>query len=161
MSIEEIIAEVDRYSNFGCGLRIKFVVITGGEPFLQPIGMLCTALLSRGYKIQIETNGSIFKRINRAVDIVCSPKNVNGKFLFDARFLPRIMAFKFLISKTCPGYQDVPNLGQESFRIPIYVQPMDENCSQKNNNNLQLVREICLRHGYKLSFQLHKLIGIK
>lgn len=43
-------------------LRLKNVVLTGGEPFFQDqeeIMKLCLLLVSNGYKINIETNGSI------------------------------------------------------------------------------------------------------
>jgi 7-carboxy-7-deazaguanine synthase len=54
MSVEEVLDEVDRYG-------IKRVCITGGEPLLQrdEVLVLVDALLSRGYEISIETNGSL------------------------------------------------------------------------------------------------------
>ena len=47
------------------GLGYKNVLITGGEPLLQKAAVttLCRALLTKGYKIQIETNGSIPPRL--------------------------------------------------------------------------------------------------
>lgn len=54
MSIEDVIKEAERY-------KIKRVCITGGEPLLQrdEVMELMDALLSKGYDISIETNGSL------------------------------------------------------------------------------------------------------
>src|SRR4051812_28478755 len=38
---------------------MKFVVITGGEPFLQLDASLINAIKARGFEIAVETNGSI------------------------------------------------------------------------------------------------------
>lgn len=161
MPLSDIVSCVEQAANFGSGLRIKFVVITGGEPFLQPLEYLCDALLALNYKVQIETNGRIFRELDEQVEIVCSPKNVGDKFIIDSRFLNRLTALKFIVSKTFPGYQTVPDIGQVDHKILTYVQPMDENCPRKNADNLQLAREICLERGYRLSLQLHKLVGVR
>ncbi len=54
MSIEDVIKEAERY-------KIKRVCITGGEPLLQrdEVLKLVDVLLSKGYDISIETNGSL------------------------------------------------------------------------------------------------------
>ncbi len=54
MSIEDVIKDVDGYG-------IKRVCITGGEPLLQrdEVLKLMDALLSKGYEISLETNGSL------------------------------------------------------------------------------------------------------
>lgn len=51
MTIEEIVNQV----------KTKYVMITGGEPLLQPMGLndLVVELENRGKEIQIETNGSL------------------------------------------------------------------------------------------------------
>jgi 7-carboxy-7-deazaguanine synthase len=52
MSLDEIVAEVDR-------LAQPFVLLTGGEPMLQPdIARLADQLLGRGYRLAIETSGA-------------------------------------------------------------------------------------------------------
>ena len=54
MRIEDVIKEVERY-------KIKRVCITGGEPLLQrdEVLKLVDVLLSKGYDISLETNGSL------------------------------------------------------------------------------------------------------
>ena len=47
---------VEKVAAFGC----NFVEITGGEPLLQPdTGRLVKTLLSKGYQVLLETNGSL------------------------------------------------------------------------------------------------------
>ncbi len=56
------------------------MVITGGEPLRQNIAALCEAMLAEGFKMQIETNGTLFSPLPEGVDIVCSPKNTGGGY---------------------------------------------------------------------------------
>ena len=128
---------------------------------MQPVEHLCEELLVHKYKIQIETNGTVFRELDDKIKIVCSPKNVNGKFLINEQILARTDALKFILSKTFPDYQTVPDLGQQKYKIPIYVQPMDESCKEKNKNNLKYVIDICMKEKYKISLQMHKLVGAK
>ena len=159
MSIDEIVNEVNTLASVTP--KINFIVLTGGEPLLQPVEHLCEELLAHKYKIQIETNGTVFRKLDDKIKIVCSPKNVNGKFLINEQILARTDALKFILSKTFPDYQSVPDLGQQKYKIPIYVQPMDERCEEKNKNNLKYVIDICMKEKYKISLQMHKLVGAK
>jgi 7-carboxy-7-deazaguanine synthase len=52
MAVEQIVAEVGR-------LGIPFVLLTGGEPMLQPeMALLAGRLVAGGYKVAIETSGA-------------------------------------------------------------------------------------------------------
>lgn len=133
----------------------KLVVITGGEPLRQNIIPLCEALIAEGCKVQIETNGTLFRELPAAVDIICSPKS---RTPIRGDLLARINAFKFIISAGHEGYHDVPDVGQGG--IPVYVQPMDEYDAHKNTANRALATRIALEHGYRLSLQTHKILGI-
>lgn len=79
MSVADVVQEVDRH---GCGL----VEVTGGEPLLQPdVLPLMTELLGRGYRVLLETGGSlpietVPAGVIRIVDVKCPgsgecPKN--------------------------------------------------------------------------------------
>lgn len=139
----------------------KLVVITGGEPFRQPITPLCEALLAAGFNVQIETNGTLYRPVPDAVSIVCSPKNQgSGYHSIRKDLLQRVNAFKFIISATHPGYQDVAEVGQSTFNIPVYVQPMDEYNAEKNQKNLHYTVELALKQGYRFSLQTHKIAGV-
>ncbi len=78
MTLNEIIDVVKR---FNC----KKVCITGGEPLLQEnVCILITLLLKMGYKISVETNGSIDismlpGKATRIMDIKCPDSKMNNE----------------------------------------------------------------------------------
>ena len=159
---DDIIEEIKSLSFSPNGIRTKnLVVITGGEPFRQNIEYLCEKLIAEKFKVQIETNGTIFRNIPKDVEIVCSPKNTgNGYGLVREDLLQRVNALKFIISATDVKYNNVAEVGQSKFKIPVYVQPMDEYEEKKNKNNLELVKKLALENGYLISLQTHKILGI-
>ena len=116
--------------------------------------------MEKGYKVQIETNGTLWRELPEGVEIVCSPKNT-GKGYFPVRpdLRARVNAFKFIVSAEREGYANVGDAGQGG--IPVYVQPMDEYDDAKNEANLKLAEELAMRHDYRLSLQMHKIWGIE
>ena len=74
MSIEDVLAEVDRY---GCPL----VEVTGGEPLLQPdVFPLMSRLLDSGKTVLLETGGhrsleSVPSGVRRIMDVKCPGSN--------------------------------------------------------------------------------------
>ncbi|NDB84607.1 MAG: 7-carboxy-7-deazaguanine synthase QueE [Alphaproteobacteria bacterium] len=156
-SVDYVINQVEQKTTHNV---VKFVVITGGEPFRQSINYLCQELLNRGYEIQIETNGSIYQKIPDNVSVVCSPKIHGGKYhKVRPELNSHIIAYKFLISSNIEFYNNVPDW---DFReTPIYVQPIDEYSEEVNEKNNMLAVDIAIQKGYILSSQIHKIIGIK
>lgn len=143
------------------GKHIKLVVITGGEPFRQNIAPLCEALLAAGFRVQIETNGTLWRELPTEVEIVCSPKTTSGQYAaLREDLLPRVTALKFIVSAQHPHYRDVGEVGQSSRGIPVYVQPMDEYDAAKNAANTALALQLAQLRGYRLSLQTHKMLGI-
>lgn len=159
MPIIEIISTVE---NLCLNYHIKLIVITGGEPLRQPIAKLCELLISKNFTVQIETNGTLYRDLHKDVKIVCSPKNNNSGYKsIRPDLLSRVTAFKFLISKTNQNYNYIPNLGQEKYNIPVYLQPMDEYNKNKNKINTDYAIELAMKNNYILSLQIHKFIGIE
>ena len=139
----------------------KLVVITGGEPFRQPISLLCKELIKAGFKVQIETNGLLYREIPKEVKVVCSPKpSTSGYKKIREDLLAHVIAIKFLISAINEEYQSVADVGQTSKNIKVYVQPMDEYDETKNLANVALATKIAKEYGVVLSLQLHKILGI-
>lgn len=159
MSLEDIIAQINLLAE---GRKNYLVVITGGEPMRQPIEKLCELLISLDFSVQIETNGTIYRLLHPGVSIVCSPKNT-GKGYSSIRedLLANIDALKFIISGHNDWYNHVPELGQSSANIPVYIQPMDEYDEFKNKANLELVKTLAAKYGYRVSLQMHKIMGIR
>ncbi|MBI4962004.1 MAG: radical SAM protein [Desulfomonile tiedjei] len=82
MGLEEVLAQV---SDFG----LELVEITGGEPLVQPeTPALAAALLDRGSRVLIETNGSVDISILpdgvvRIMDIKCPSSGESAQFRWE------------------------------------------------------------------------------
>ncbi len=158
---ENIIAEVANLARNEAGQMVRsLVVITGGEPFRQPIEYLCERLIAEGFQVQIETNGTLYRELPKAVQIICSPKNVSSYSPVREDILARTNALKFIISASNKKYSSVPDVGQNKFKTDIYIQPMDEYDPVKNKHNIELVKELAEKNGYKVSIQIHKILNI-
>lgn len=166
LEVDEIIRiggeKFDEFTE-GKGIKKPLIVITGGEPMRQNISLLCKRLLDLGYKVQIESNGTLMAPdLPEGVQIVCSPKPSNGKYhMIRKDLLKHAVAIKFLVSESIPDYSAVAEVGQREFNLPVYVQPMDEYDHKKNSENLALAMKIAAKKGAILSLQTHKIIGIE
>jgi organic radical activating enzyme len=161
ISLNDILHKAnDLSSKLKANFTHKLVVITGGEPFRQPIEKLCDELINLGYKVQIETNGTIYRNINKDVTIICSPKTTTKYTAIRDDLLERIDCLKFIISATHPLYKSVGDVGQDKYNTPVYVQPMDEYDAEKNKQNLEYTIKLASQNGYNISLQMHKIMGI-
>lgn len=148
------------------------VVITGGEPFRQDIGQLVRLLVSKQYRVQIETNGTLSGESIPwdSVTIVCSPKT--GKI--NPKLLPHIDAFKYVLSDESVDPDDglpifaldhsaAPRVARPPAfnKKPVYLQPMDTQNKALNDLNLAACIKSCMRHGYTLQLQIHKIINME
>ncbi|MEZ5690969.1 MAG: 7-carboxy-7-deazaguanine synthase QueE [Rickettsiales bacterium] len=163
LSLNEVLTKVKELSLNQDGQFVrKLVVITGGEPFRQNIAPLCEQLISSGFKVQIETNGTLCRQLPAEVDIVCSPKNTGqGYAPIREDLLRNLSALKFIISASDGKYKEVVEIGQSKYSIPVFVQPMDEEDVVKNKANTKLALELAIENGYRLSLQTHKILGIE
>lgn len=137
--------------------NIKLIVITGGEPLRQPIEKFCSKLLELGFKVQIETNGTIARKLPQEVHIVCSPKITNKKYNISENLIKYADSFKFLLSSE-GDYKLVPKLECSK---PIYVQPIDSYNQQQNLLNQKYTMKVALKYGYIYSIQQHKILNIE
>jgi 7-carboxy-7-deazaguanine synthase len=156
----DIVSVVEQVEKLAANTH-DLVVITGGEPLRQNIAPLCEALLSKGLRVQIETNGTLWRELPAGVNIVCSPKISDGKYhLLRPDLLARVDALKFIVSADDEQYRAVGDVGQAGTTIPVYVQPMDAYDPQKNAANTAHALALAQTHGYRLSMQMHKVWGI-
>lgn len=155
------------------------VVLTGGEPFRQDITKLVTQLVDAGYTVQIETNGAIYRsefpfdyrplrHKSRKVHIVCSPKTP----AIAGQLPPHIQCYKYVVKDgqvsdkdglptKCMGGYDRPVFRPSTIDPSrIYIQPLDEQNTAFNSANRRAAVEVCLKHGYRLSFQMHKELNL-
>lgn len=161
-SLFKILSEVDSLSRNTQKKRVrKLVVLTGGEPFRQNIVPLCDAMIESGFAVQIETNGTLWRDIHPDVNVVCSPKNTGqGYQPLRGDVLERLNAVKFIVSRYNPLYGDVGEVGQTEYKIPVYVQPMDEGDTKRTRENTAYALQLANERGYRLSLQTHKILGI-
>lgn len=140
---QRIYAEVDsHYTNSDIDLKDLVLVVTGGEPFLQP--NLTGFLLSqagRWAEMQIESNGLIEQRIPLGVTLVVSPKCSDpmlpergsikrGHYLKPRpELLRRTDCLKFVVdANPLNAYHRPPpwaDLWRSETGRPIYISPMN------------------------------------
>jgi len=154
----------------GCGTTL--VVITGGEPMNhQGIPELTNKLINAGFDVQLETCG-VNSLANLPYNdpnfhIVVSPKTSK----VDPTILKFADAFKYIIKH---GEVDIDGFPNESTQVlgrslkiarpvrgvDVYVSPCDEQDDEKNKLNLEQCIEVCMRYGFILNLQVHKIIGM-
>ena len=165
----------------------KFIVITGGEPMLQPLHLLVDNPELRDCKFQIETAGTywplggLMEYPSRdRLSIVVSPKtpvltfNLRNADVYD-------VYWKYIIRASEPT-SDLdglptfstqtrgskaqlfrPIFDSDDIKSRIYVQACDEESlisGEATHQNQQAAAAIAMQHGYRLSFQMHKVIGL-
>jgi 7-carboxy-7-deazaguanine synthase len=126
----------------------RFVVCTGGEPLLQLDGAAIDALHRRGFRVAIETNGTL--AVPPGIDWVCvSPKADVALALETGDEL------KLVYPQPKAPPERFESLAFEHF----FLQPMD---GPQREANTRGAIDYCLAHPrWRLSLQSHKLIGIR
>ena len=134
-------------SEWGNGREGRLVVITGGEPMLQLDRALVDALHERGFRIAIETNGTL--PVADGVDWVCvSPKA--GTDVVQRR------GDELKLVWPQPGLDPVE---LESWDFTHFlVQPMD--CADREAALKAAIDLAMERPRWRLSLQNHKIAGL-
>lgn len=156
---------VDSIINWIEAQNHKLVVLTGGEPFRQNLEKLVMSLFHDSDKLlQIETNGVFIPESFRTGDatVVCSPKTTK----ISKRAGEVVDAWKYVLRA---GYIDLLDglpisalgMNQSPSRptnnSPIFVQPCDDKDPVQNRLNLKATVESCMKFGYRLCLQIHKI----
>lgn len=159
------------------GCHCDLIVITGGEPFRQSLGQVTRCFVTAGYRVQIETNGTLYdpEFPYELATIVCSPKTPR----IHPKVEPHLAALKYVLDADHVGADGLPSrtMGanhavhrpSEQFAGEIYVQPLDVSGSSAptsfvannaNQRHLAAAVDSAVRHGYRLCIQTHKLTGL-
>ena len=127
----------------------RLAVLTGGEPLLQVDAALVDALHARGFRIAVESNGTVVAPAG--IDWLCiSPKA-------GAPWVQR-SGQELKVVWPQPGL-DLENLRADGDFTHRFLQPMD---GPAQAENIALCIDACLRHpSWRLSLQTHKLTGIR
>jgi 7-carboxy-7-deazaguanine synthase (Cx14CxxC type) len=125
----------------------RLVVMTGGEPLLQLDAPLVAALHDRGFRVAVETNGTI--AAPEGIDWVCvSPKAGATTVQRSGDELKLVFPQPGLMPEAVEGWD---------FRH-FFLQPMDGPAREENT---QAAIRRCLQNPrWRLSLQTHKLTGI-
>lgn len=164
--LAELMAKIEALRKPNCDL----VVLTGGEPFRQNIGPLVENCLSKGLRVQIETNGTLWLPLpdDPRLTIVCSPKTPK----LHPQTSTRIHSMKYVVKSGEQSEQDgLPvvstQLEGQSAELArpgpdheIYLMPLDEQDPELNRQNLEACVKTCLEYGYRLTVQGHKTWGV-
>lgn len=159
------------------------IVITGGEPLRQPIGLFVSKLLTAGYKVQIESNGMFAPDeilaellIRRPLDLVLvvSPKTpkINRrsallagafKYVLDHASIDQedglpITALEYHFDKRVARPPMLRAMGAKT--APIYLSPFDTGDEISNAMNQEAVAKSAMKFGYIAGVQLHKILRL-
>jgi len=134
--------------HWGAGDEKRFVVLTGGEPMLQIDDAIVDALHERGFRIAIETNGTL--PVHPGIDWICvSPKA--GSQVVQQR------GDELKLVWPQPG-SDVEAIERWDF-AHFLVQPMDDMDARANID--AAVAFAMARPRWRLTLQTHKLLGLR
>lgn len=134
--------------HWGEGPAERFVVLTGGEPMLQVDDALVDALHAHGFRIAIETNGTL--PVHPGIDWVCvSPKAGSHVVQRSGDELKLVWP---------QAGTDVAELERWDFRH-LLVQPMDS--AEAEANTAAAVAFALERPRWRLTLQTHKLLGLR
>ena len=159
----DVLAQLD-------AMAIDRVVVTGGEPLLQQRQLLplLEACRSRGWDVEVETNGTIIPDAAVA-DLVSvfnvSPKLANSGIAEDRRIRPAALrallatgraTFKFVVSAV-DDLDEIAVLAEAHALAPIWVMPEGTDAATVAAR-LRTLADPVLARGWNLTPRLHVLL---
>ena len=169
---KELIAEIESYA------PLKHLILTGGEPTLQNIGLLMEQLHKEGYTAEVESNATriphletkgFLKSHYQLMQWNLSPKfenageKINEKSMHHWGHLcqtQKNIYFKFVIRKQ--EYQEDLNIIldlQKKFDLPAsQIILMAEGVTQESQLNNIWLHDICLKYQFRYTPRMHILI---
>lgn len=166
-SVENVCKEINALNveSPGC----TNIVVTGGEPFRQNFVPLASRLLELGFTIEIETAGTLwieeFCHIANNCHVTVSPKTpkINPYIERAAN------AYKFVVSvENCPSGECLAPLSAVGKPLPmpkfsqqVFIQPMDVDDPIIRGRNIDTAVRLVKQTGWRLSVQIHKMIGVE
>lgn len=158
----------------------KLIVFTGGEPMLQALPELMTEIRKRHivdqppFHFQIETAGTVWPEglegflVGGNCTLVCSPKTPTlhakmDKYCNHWKYIMRDGEMSLLDGLPLKSTQ-VEGKDMRVYRAQrgvIYAQPCDEgDDAEATRANLDAAVKASMAFGYRLSLQLHKIVGL-
>lgn len=151
VAVDELVQQIGRYN-------CSFVVVTGGEPFLQwnsGLQELTEKLIGLGCTIQYETSGKVAIPEKSGGYVVCSPKYLNGHYHFEDQNCTAIDAFKFVVEEEFAQVDEFI----EQWSIPAEkVWIMARGTSREAQlQHMEKIWNYCVKRGFSFSPRLHTL----
>lgn len=135
-------------AHWGEGRTARFVVLTGGEPMLQIDDALVDALHARGFRIAIESNGTL--AVHPGIDWVCiSPKAGSDVVQRSGDELKLVWPQ--------PG-SDIAAIESWDF-AHFLIQPMDS--AEADASREAAIALAMARPQWRLTLQTHKMLGLR
>ena len=133
-----------------------WVICTGGEPLLQLDEPLIAAFHQAGFKVAVETNGTI--KAPKGLDWICVSPKANAELVQTSGH-----ELKLVFPQEENKPEDFTHLDFETFclqpRDDSYRNP--EKTAHARDSNQKSAFEYCLAHPlWRLSVQTHKYIGV-
>lgn len=130
------------------GKKNKFIVFTGGEPLLQLDTYLIKEIKNKGFRVAIETNGTL--PVPEQVDWICvSPKIKSKLVVKKGDEIKVVFPQKNIV---------VSNFEKLDFKH-FYIQPLDDKNFKLNTK--KSINFVLQNPKWKLSIQSHKYLKIK
>lgn len=155
------------------------IVMTGGEPLRQNIVPFVETAIRAGFEIQIETAGTLwipgledYCTPPGDVHLVCSPKTGkvhplienhcwNFKYIVSARMgIDEKLGIPYRMTQV-PGVKSGNLYFPTNEAARIWLQPCDEYNVAQNHENHALCTQLAMKHGHRISLQLHKILELK
>lgn len=137
----------------------EWVCLTGGEPLLQDLRKLVRKLKREKFKIQVETNGTIFQPL--PVDwYTISPKP--EKYFFKPEYRKRAKEVKLIVTKEL-DFEVIRRLRKKfPMETPIILQPQS-NRKWSMKTAIKFMRQAVMvgLKNVRVSVQLHKIYGLR
>ena len=139
----------------------RHVVITGGEPCAHDLSAVTAAIAAMGARAQIETSGTSAIRADASAWVTLSPKlDMPGGLTVLPDSVQRADEIKMPVGKRA----DVDKLlaflqahrSNRLRQIPVWLQPLS-----MSRAATAVCVEACAQHGWRLSVQTHKFIGLR
>ena len=147
MTFEQILSQI-------CHFPCQWIIWTGGEPTLQLTDECLHFFKQAGFRQAIESNGS--KRLSALLNYtVVSPK---GNIDYARKINPRVNEVRLPVRKNdiIPPIESLPEA------IHYYISPIfSDHLAETKKNIDYCVQYIMKNPHWRLSLQMHKLIGIE
>lgn len=141
-----------------CLNRPKWVMLTGGEPTMQPLIPLVLDLHDVGKKVMIETNGTrLGPLLAKYADWVCI--GLKPGCLIPPNILELANEVKIVVC----GEEEIELAEAVAEFLPpeaITLQPVTTAQNTIDKENVELCLKAVTEHNWRLSIQYHKWIGL-